>query len=297
MKQISKIVILSMVLFLGSACSALFGGGDEIVIGGKNFTEQDIMVYLMEAVIEEHTELSVRTRTFLGGTDVVAQALDRGDLDMYPEYTGTALVNILNMEAMTDPDETYQTVSEIYQDEKNIIWMEPLGFNNTYVLSMRESHAEELGIETVSDLAEFAPDLTLAATHEFLERPDGFEGVQEAYGLEFGDVRGLDPGLTYAAIRDGEGDVNDAFSTDGRILAFDLKPLKDDQNFFPPYYPTPIVRQETLEKHPELEDALNRLGGVLDDTTMAELNGRVDLEGEDARDVARDFLRQQGIIQ
>ncbi|WP_350342800.1 glycine betaine ABC transporter substrate-binding protein [Proteinivorax tanatarense] len=297
MKTYVKILsVLLCVLMLGG-CFGLFGGGPDVVIGGKNFTEQDILVFMMEAVIEEHTDLEVQTRPFLGGTDVVAQAIERGDLDIYPEYTGTALINILEMETITDPQEVYDTVSEIYADEKNLIWLEPLGFNNTYALSMRRDHAEELNIETISDLAEYAPDLTLAATHEFLERPDGYAGVQEAYNLEFGDIRGLDPGLTYAAVRDGEGDVNDAFSTDGRIVAFDLKSLDDDRNFFPPYYPAPIVRQDTLEQHPELEDALNKLGGSLDDTTMSELNARVDLEGEDPRDVAREYLRENDIIQ
>lgn len=161
---------------------------------------------------------------------------------------------------------------------------------------MRRDQAESLGIETYSDLAEKASELVLGSTQEFLERADGYKGLQKVYNMNFKEVVGMDPGLTYAAVRDKKTDVNDAFATDGRIAAFDLKVLKDDKQFFPPYYAAPVVRQDTLEKHPEIADALNQLAGKLSDQTMSQLNSQVDLDGKDAKDVAHDWLVSQGLI-
>lgn len=136
----------------------------------------------------------------------------------------------------------------------------------------------------------------LGATHEFLERPDGYKGLKSAYGMKFKEVRGLDPGLTYGAVKEGTVDVNDAFSTDGRIQAFGLQTLEDDKHYFPPYYAVPIIRMDTLSAHPELEDVLNLLAGKIDDGEMSRLNGQVDLEGKEARSVAEGWLKEQGLI-
>ena len=291
-----KTLLSLFVVILVFSLAGCGGGKDTVVIGGKNFTEQDILVYMMEEVIEANTDIEVETKAFLGGTNVVAQAIESGDLDIYAEYTGTALINILGLEQMNDSQAVYDKVKAAYESEKNIIWLEPLGFNNTYTLAMRRSHAEELGIETFSDLANHSAELTLGSTQEFLERQDGFLGLKETYNMNFEDTVGMDPGLTYAAVRDGSTDVNDAFSTDGRIAAFDLKVLEDDKNFFPPYYAAPIIRKDTLEKYPEVGDALNQLAGVLNDDLMSKLNAQVDLEGRSAKSVAHDFLVEQGLI-
>jgi len=172
---LKKVIYLVTVLLLSLAvvgCSAISSNkANTIVIGGKNFTEQDILVYLMKELVEAKTELKVEVKPFLGGTNVVAQALERGDLDVYAEYTGTALLNILGEPLITDPDQAYEKVKTIYQEKKHLIWLKPFGFNNTYTLSMRTEQAEQLGIESISDLAKFTPQLLLGATHEFLERP------------------------------------------------------------------------------------------------------------------------------
>lgn len=293
-----KITILLLGIILIFSLTGCFGTSKEntITIGGKNFTEQDILVYLMQGIIEDRTDLKVVTKPFLGGTNIVAQALEKGDLDLYAEYTGTALVNILGQKSMNDSQAVYDKVKKIYQEEKNLVWLKPLGFNNTYTLTMRADKAEKLGIETYSDLVEKAPGLVLGATQEFLERSDGYKGLQKVYGIKFKDTKGFDPGLTYAAVRDGKVDVNDAFATDGRIPAFNLKVLKDDKNFFPPYYAAPVIRQDTLKKHPEVAEALNLLAGRLDDRQMAELNAQVDLEGKDAKSVAQAWLKSEGLI-
>lgn len=297
MKKVTLLLVIVLITALLAGCSAFTGKqSDRIVIGGKNFTEQDILVYIMKDLIEAKTNLKVETKPYLGGTNVVAQALDRGDIDIYAEYTGTGLISILGQPVINDPEHAYQKVKQIYQDEKKIVWLKPFGFNNTYTLSMRADQAAKLGVTSISDLMKHAPNLVLGATHEFLERPDGYKGLQKLYGITFSDSKGMDPGLTYAACRDAKVDVIDAFATDGRIPAFNLKVLKDDKNFFPPYYAAPIVRADTLKKHPEIADALNALAGKLDDNQMSQLNAKVDLEKKDPKDVAREWLKSQGLI-
>lgn len=276
----------------------------DISIGGKDFTEQSILCEMMAILIEENTELTVDRRPFLGGTMVCFNGLKGGQLDAYAEYTGTGLVNILGRDPIDDPDVVYETVNKLFAEEYDLVWLAPFGFNNTYTLTMRRAQAEELGIRTVSDLAEHVrsgeePKLTAAFTHEFLDRPDGYKGVCEAYGFEFPDEpKGLDPGLIYKACADGEIDVICAFATDGRIAAFDLVTLEDDKRFFPPYYAAPLIRAQTLQEHPELEGLLNKLAGLIDDATMQQLNYQVDRQDNPrrARDVACEFLVEQGLI-
>lgn len=297
MKNAKKYGLIAVVLLLVLSlvgCSA--GGKDTIKIGGKNFTEQDILVYLMAGVIEGKTDLKVETKPWLGGTLVVSKALDRGDIDLYAEYTGTALTVQLAQPSMNNPDAVYNKVSKEYKEKKKITWLKPFGFNNTYTLTMRESEAKRLGIETFSDLAKQAPNLILVSEQEFLERDDGYKGLQKTYNMNFKETKGMDAGLMYSAVKDGKADVCDAFATDGRIVAFDLKVLKDDKQFFPPYYAAPIVRDDTLAKHPELKDALNSLAGKLDDKTMQQLNAKVDLEKKASKDVANEWLKAQGLI-
>lgn len=161
---------------------------------------------------------------------------------------------------------------------------------------MRAADAAQLGIETISDLIKHAPKMILVSEQEFLERDDGYKGLQKTYGINFKETKGMDAGLMYEAVKSGKADVNDAFATDGRIDAFNLKVLKDDKQFFPPYYAAPIVRDDTLKKHPQIADVLNLLAGKLDDETMRKLNSQVDLEKKDAKNVAREWLKAQGLI-
>lgn len=297
MRKTVVLLLGILVIMLFAGCSLLTGkDSNKVVIGGKNFTEQDILVYMMKYVIEDQTKLKVETKTFLGGTSVVAQAIERGDIDIYPEYTGTALINLLGEPVINNPQAAYDKVQKIYKEKKNIVWLEPFGFNNTYTLTMRSDEAERLGIRTISDLAAKADSLMLGCTQEFLERADGQKGLEKKYGFKFAAASGMDPGLTYAAVRDKKVDVIDGFATDGRIAAFNLKILQDDKSFFPPYYAAPIVRAEVLEKHPEIAGALKVLAGKLDDTEMAKLNAKVDLEKQDPKVVAKEWLQAKGLI-
>lgn len=296
--QIGLGVVLVIAILAGIvAKSNPFGGSDSIVVGGKNFTEQDILAHMMASLIEEKTDLKVVRKPFLGGSQVTHSALLSGDIDIYPEYTGTGWTSVLKEQPVGGgPEETYKRVKAAYEQKFNVVWLQPIGFNNTYTLAMRRDRAEQEGIETFTDLARKSPDFLLGATHEFLERPDGYPGLKQAYGMKFKEVKGLDPGLTYSAVKEGTADVNDAFSTDGRIEAFDLKVLKDDKLYFPPYYAVPIIRMETLKEHPELEEVLNLLAGKIDDRTMSVLNGKVDLEGMQAREVAEQWLKEEGLM-
>jgi len=268
----------------------------KVTVGGKNYTEQDVLVEIVKQTIEGNSDIKVTAKPFLGGTNVVATALDRGDLDIYVEYTGTSLLHILKLPLESDSAKAYEVVKKAYEEQKKITWLKPLGFNNTYTLTMRREHAEALGVEKFSDLVPLAPTLTFACEAEFMERPDGYPGLKAAYNLEFSKVSSMDVGLMYGAVRDGQVDVIDAYATDGRIPAFDLKVLKDDKNFFPPYDAAPIIRQDTLAKYPELEEILNRLAGKLNDQEMAKLNAQVDLEKKAPRDVAAQWLKAQGIV-
>jgi len=272
-------------------------GAEKVVVGGKNYTEQEILVHILSSLIEEKTDLRVERKPFLGGSQVTHNALIKGDIDLYPEYTGTGWSSVLHEQPISGkPELTYEKVKEAYKKQFEVLWLPPLGFNNTYTLAMKRDRAEKAGIKTFSELAQAAPNLVLGATHEFLEREDGFAGLQKAYSMRFKETKGLDAGLTYSAVKEGNTDVNDAYSTDGRIEAFDLQVLQDDKHFFPPYYAAPIIRMDTLKRYPELEQVLSLLAGKLNDKSMAELNGKVDLEGRQAREVAEEWLKANGLM-
>lgn len=299
--KIKKFLLISIAfIFLISvtACGSNTANSEEktIAVGGKEFTEQDILVHLVSELIEAKTDLTVNRKPFLGGTNIVFAALKSGDLDISIDYTGTGLVSILDEEVVNNADEAYRIVKERYNKEFGITWLEPLGFNNTYAIVIREDMAEELSIEKISDLEEYAAEFSFAATQEFMERDDGYSGMKEAYGFEFKEAKEMDPGLLYTAINEKQVDVSVAFATDGRIPAFNLKILEDDKNYFPPYDAAILIRNDTLEKYPELEEVLNSLAGLLTDEEMAKLNAKVDIEQQDSKEVARDWLVENGLI-
>ena len=198
---------------------------------------------------------------------------------------------------MAGVDPVYETVKREYKDQFNLVWLDPLGFNNTYTLAMTQEKAQELGVTKISDLVGKANDLTFGGTQEFLTRPDGLPGLTAAYeGLQFGDAKGFDPGLIYQAVDSGNVDVISAFATDGRIPALGLVTLEDDLGFFPPYFAAPVVRQELLDQDAAVADVLNKLAGKIDNETMAGLNSQIDTDGKEPEDVARSFLQERGLI-
>lgn len=269
-----------------------------IVIGSKNFTEQIILGQIMSLMLESNTDLKVDTRLNLAGTFVCFNALKNGDIDLYPEYTGTGLIAILKKKGLShSKEETFRIVKHGFRDKFDLIFLKPFGFNNTYTITMREEQAKKLGIKEISDLKEYEEILTPGFNHEFLERPDGYKGLCKKYNLHFKhETREFDTGLMYKAIVQKEVDLICGFATDGRIPAFELVILEDNMKFFPPYYAAPLVRADVLEKYPVIEDVLNRLGGLITDEEIRRLNYRVDQQGINAKMVARNFLIEKNLL-
>ncbi|MDN3555419.1 glycine betaine ABC transporter substrate-binding protein [Halomonas maura] len=287
---------LSGLVLAGSLATAQ---AEEIVVGGKNFTEQQILASMTTQYLEG-LGYDVETRAGMGSA-VLRQAQENGQIDLYWEYTGTSLINYNDVTETLSPEETYQRVKEL-DGEKGLVWLEPSAANNTYALAMREETVEETGIDNLSKLAEAVNDgdeeLSFAMNAEFYAREDGWRPLQQAYDFRVsrGNVKRMDSGLVYQALRDGQVDVGLVFATDGRIPAFDFHVLEDDQAFFPAYALTPVVRQQTLEANPELAEQMNALSSLLDDQTMADLNARVDVERETIEDVAQSFLEDNDLL-
>lgn len=285
----AALVILPLAVFAVAAAGYL-KAKPSIVIGSKNFTEQLILGDMMAMLIENRTDLTVERRFCLGGTMICHGALVNGEIDLYPEYTGTGLTAVLREQSTADSDEVFDFVAREYRDRFDAEWLSPFGINNTYAIAVRAKDAKRHGWETISDLQSSAGDLSAGFTAEFSERPDGYPGLRDAYGIRFGEVRDIDAGLMYEAMAAGEVDLIAAFATDGRIAAYDLKLLRDDRRFFPPYHAAPVVRGQTLRSHPEIHRVLNLLADILDDASMRELNYKVDHEKRNPREVAREFL-------
>ncbi|MBL0385658.1 glycine/betaine ABC transporter substrate-binding protein [Tumebacillus sp. ITR2] len=283
---------------LVTGCSAVTGSkaSDEITVVGKNFTEQDIMANLVGLMLEKNTDLKVKTKSYLGGTDVCFSAMKSGSADVYVEYTGTGLVNIMGEKVMSDSDAVYQKVKNEFPDKYKIEWLNPIGFNNTYAIAVTQETAKQYNLKTVSDLKAHQGEIVFGTEQEFLDRDDGLKGMKSTYGLNFKDVKAMDPGLKYQALTSGKVQAIDAFTTDGQLAKNNLVLLADDQHFFPPYYAAPIVRSEVLKQHPEVGDVLNKLAGKIDEKQMAELNAEVDIEKKKAGDVAEHWLEEQGLV-
>lgn len=279
--------IVATVALLG--CNML--GGDRIVVGSKNFTEQTILAELVAQQIERRTGLDVERRFFLGGTFVCHTAITSGKIDIYVEYTGTALAAILEQPPMQDPTDVYRDVADEYADRFGLTWGRPLGFDNTFAILIRGADARELGVETISQAAAYTPGWRAGFGYEFMDREDGFPGLAETYGLVFAETpKTMDLGLTYRALAGGEVDLIAGNSTDGLIEALELFHLEDDKAYFPPYQAAPVMRDEMIAQHPEVAVALAELAGKISDDEMRRLNYLVDVEHRDVAIVVREWL-------
>lgn len=295
--HVKAIALATVLLLLPSVVLTGCSSSNTVTVGSKDFSENIVLGEIFAQLIEAKTDLKVIRKLNMGGTFVNFEAIKNGQIDLYPEYTGTALTAQLKMDVITDADETYRIVSEEFDKQFNIKWLKPLGFNNTYTLAVTNEIFETYRIETFSDLAAISENLVFGAEHEFFDRQDGFDGLVKTYGMKFkGEPKKMNVSLKYQAMGSGDIDVTDAFATDGQIKQYNLKVLKDDKNFFPPYYAAPIIRKEVLEKYPELEQILNSLEGLIDDETMMEMNYKIDVDNQDIKKVAEDFLREKGLI-
>jgi osmoprotectant transport system substrate-binding protein len=300
-RKLLLLILLSMVCFV-SACKKSQSSG--IVIGSKFFTEQVILAELLAQHIEARTGIPVERKTNLGGTLLVHKALLAGDLDLYVEYTGTALTAVLNEppnppgtaaeQGVSNP--VYEKVKQLYAQRFNLEVTEPLGFENTFAMVIRGEDAKNLHLRTISDIVRYAPQWRAGVGYEFLERPDGFRGWADLYQLHFADQpRVMDLGLIYRALVDRQVDLVAGNSTDGLIDALGLVALEDDRHYFPRYDAVPIVRKSTLGRFPQLRSTLAELGGKVTESDIRKMNYAVDVLHQDPAVVVREFRSSKGL--
>jgi osmoprotectant transport system substrate-binding protein len=282
--------------FLASGVAGCRANKPHITIGSKFFTEQVILAELLAQHIEARTGVHVDRKANLGGTLLCQKALQSGDLDLYVEYSGTALTAVLGESPSTDSADVYQRVKQGYSQRFNLEVTEPLGFENTFAMVIRGADASQLHLRTISDIAPVAPKWRVGVGYEFLERPDGYKGWSDRYALHFATQPSvMDLGLIYRALVDKKVDIVAGNSTDGLIDALHLVPLIDDRHYFPPYHAVPIVRRDTLAKFPQLRAALADLAGKISAEEMRHLNSEVDANQRDATTVVRAFRESKGL--
>jgi osmoprotectant transport system substrate-binding protein len=272
------------------------GAGGAIKVGSKDFTEQFILGEMYALVLEDKG-LKVQRKLNLGGTPVAQAGLQSGQIDLYPEYTGTGLLTVLKLPANSNQKQVFDTVSNAYKEKFKLVWLDPAPMNNTQALAMTQEGAKKYGIKTISDMAAKATQLVMIGPPEFEAREDGLPGLRKAYGnFKLKAYKGADPGLRYQSLKDGQADVVVAFGTDGELSAFNLVVLQDDKKLFPPYQVAPVVRQEILDKNPNLRDALNALAPKLTNETMQRLNYEVSGKKREPAEVAKEFLTKEGLL-
>ncbi|MCL2492152.1 MAG: ABC transporter permease subunit [Coriobacteriia bacterium] len=287
----------SVAVVVISTLSNRTSGDDIIHIATKPMTEQYIIGEMLTAVIEDRTDLKVvMTQGVGGGTSNIHPAMVAGEFDLYPEYTGTGWNEVLKKTGIYN-ETLFDELQSEYNDRFNMQWLGMYGFNNTYGLAIRTELAEQYNVRTYSDLARVAPLLNFGAEYDFFEREDGYKALCETYGLTFRSTTDLDIGLKYKAIAQGQVDVINIFTTDGQLSSSGVTVLEDDQSFYPSYRCGNVVRNEVLERYPQLGDALMVLDDVIDDATMAQLNYEVEEEGAEPKDVALRFLRERGLLE
>ncbi len=281
-------------------CAAMLvtacGARHHIVVGSKNFTEQLVLGEIVAQHIEARTHQPVERKLDLGGTLLAHQALLAGDIDLYPEYTGTAFTNVLKRSGVTDPAVVLEQVRAGYSSGFHLDWMDPLGFDNSFAMTVRGDDARARHLQTLSDAAADPAGFALGAGYEFLTRPDAYGALNRAYSIKWTAApRSMDLGLLYQALEQKQVSMAAANTTDGLLSKLDVTVLKDDKNVFPPYQACIVVRQEALAAYPNLRAILAELSGKISDAQMRSMNYAVDAQHRPARDVAKDFLQHSGL--
>jgi len=270
----------------------------DIVIGGKLGAEPAILINMYKYLIEDATDLKVDLKTGLGKTELVFSALEEGSIDLFPEFSGTAIVTHLGESAESNDsrdvyEQAKQGMKAVYQME----FLEPMTFNNTYTVATTKEFAEKYDLESIGDLEQVQDDVVAGFTLEFKDRYDGYVGMQEQYNLDIATVRSMEPGIRQTALAEGDVDIIDAYETDSYVVELDLQTLDDPKNLFPPYQGAPLMREETLEQYPELEEILNQLAGKVTNDEMREMNYQVDYEDASPAAVAKEYLIEQNLLQ
>ncbi|MGE7837232.1 osmoprotectant update ABC transporter permease/substrate-binding subunit OpuFB [Viridibacillus arvi] len=270
---------------------------EEIVIAGKLGSEPEILINMYKLLIEDETDLNVQLKPGLGKTSFVFNALKSGSVDIYPEFTGTAISEFLKEKAINnDQDDVYKQAQEGMLKKFDMVMLHPMKYNNTYALAVSEDAAKTYDLKNISDVKAAEEKIRAGFTMEFNDREDGYRGIQKLYNLSLSNITKMEPKLRYQAVKSGDIDLLDAYSTDSDIRQYNLVVLEDDKNLFPPYQGAPLLRKETVKKHPEIEKALNKLANQITEDEMRQMNYQVNVEGRKASEVAREFLEKAGLL-
>ena len=291
--------VFSLLFLVGT--SLLFSGCSDktasIQIAAKDFTEQYILGEMLKILVEENTEYGVElTSGIAGETSIIMPAMEKGDFDLYPEYDSTAWMTVLKQPKLHNEAEMHEKLQAEYSNRYDMEWIGYYGFDNTYGIAVRKETAEKYHLKTYSDLARASDRLIFGAGYEFFEREDGYEGFQELYGFQFKEIKEMSLSLKYNALLDGQVDAITIYKTDGRMETAELVELEDDLNYFPPAMGGTVIRCEVLTEYPQLEATLASLNGQISNAEMRAMNAAVDLNGEDPKAVAAEFLQKKGLI-
>lgn len=306
----SIIIALTLMLMLVTALSlGACGGSNEdtgntdgqtepVRIGTKPMTESRIIGEMLGLLIKGAGYEVEITKDIAGGTTNIMPLMEKGDLDLYPEYTGTGWMTVLKHDDVpTSGDELFANLNEEYQSRFDMKWVGLYGFNNTYTFAVSNDFADKYKLVTMSDLAKVSDKAVFGGNGDYMERADGFEAVKNEYGFDFKDVMDIDMGLKYEALKSGEIDVTNAFTTDAQLSKASVIVLKDDKGFFGEYLASTVVRNDALKKFPKLEEILNTMDGIISDREMSSMNYSVEVDGKDEATVAEEYLINKGLIE
>lgn len=294
MKRWTTLLMALLALSLLAGCGG--GAKGKVIVGSKDFTEQYIVAE-MYALLLEDAGLTVERKFGLAGTPVAQAAITAGEIDLYPEYTGTGLLVVLKLPVSSDRQAVYDAVLKGYQEQFDLVWLDPAPMNNTQALAVTQEVAQQYNLRTMSDLPGAASELTMIGPPEFDQREDGLPGIMAVYGdFQLKAYLPVEKGLRYKGLVEGDAQIVVAFGTDGEISAYNLVVLEDDKGMFPPYQVAPVLRQEVLDANPEIKDLLNALTAKLNDATVRRLNNEVSGNLREPEEVAKEFLVQEGLL-
>ena len=305
-KQLEKLSIKKILIFLILITFACFFESissfnntkkDKLIISGKLGSEPEILINMYKILIEENSKIGVELKPGLGKTSFVFNALKNGDIDIYPEFSGTAVFTFLNETPVNNnAEDVFNQAQKGMETKFKMVMLKPMKYNNTYAIAVSKKFANENNLKMISDLARVKDKIKAGFTREFNDREDGYPGLKKLYQFEIPNIKEFEPKLRYVAVQSGDINLVDAYSTDPELAQYNMVILKDDKHLFPPYQGSPMMREETLKKYPKLKKILEKLSGKISDEEMSTMNYRVSVKGEKAEDVAREYLRNAGII-
>lgn len=296
-KKVTIVFTSLLILLIGSFTMSAFNQQKELTIAGKLGSEPDILIHMYKELIEDKTDITVDLKENFGKTTFLYNALNSGEIDIYPEFSGTILETFIKnkVKSSHNPQEVYELAKKEIKKQDDLAFLEPMAYQNTYAVAVKREFAEANDLKTISDLKKVQNQLTGGFTLEFIDREDGLKGLESLYGLKL-SVKSMEPALRYQALESGAVNVIDGYSTDSEIKQYDLVILEDDKELFPPYQGAPLLKTATLKKFPEIEGILNQLAGKITEKEMSTMNYEVNVEGKDPKTVAHEFLVKEKLL-